>query len=73
MTHISSETPDRLLAAAEAAVLLGLPVSSFWAVLAEGRIPYGVKIGRRTRWSQRALEQWIAEQHQAAQRRGGAA
>jgi len=71
MNQISSEPhePDRLLRAEESATMLGLPVSSFWALVADGRIPRGIKIGRRTRWSSRALEQWIAEHHEAAQGR----
>lgn len=71
MIQISSETQgDRLLTPLEAFAVLGLPPSSGWAELAAGRIPRGIKIGRRTRWSQRALEGWIAEQHAAAQQEG---
>ncbi len=69
MTH-SEETQtqgDRLLAAGEAFALLGVPPSSGWALLAAGKIPRPLKLGRRTRWSRVALEQWIREQHQAAQ------
>lgn len=71
MTQISSEThePDRLLDAGAAARLLGLPISSLWSLVASGCLPRQIKIGRRSRWSQRALEQWIAEQHEAAQGR----
>ncbi len=58
---------DRLLAVDEAARMLGLPVSSLWALLAEGRVPRPVRIGRRTRWSERGLEVWIRDQHRAAQ------
>lgn len=58
---------DRLLTPGEAFERLGLPPSSGWALLAQGRIPRPIRIGRRTRWSERALEQWIREQHQAAQ------
>lgn len=64
---ISEETADRLLTPQEAFTLLGLPQSSGWALVADGTIPRGIKIGRRTRWSKRALEQWIATQHKAAQ------
>jgi predicted DNA-binding transcriptional regulator AlpA len=48
--------------------MLGLPTSSGWALVAAGRIPQPIKIGRRTRWSQRLLQTWIAEQSEAAQR-----
>ena len=58
---------ERLLSALEAFELLGLAPSSAWALLKAGRIPRPIKIGRRSKWSQRALEQWIEEQHQAAQ------
>lgn len=60
-------THDRLLRVEEAAAMLGLPVSSFWALIASGQIPRGIKIGRRTRWSLRGVEAWIAEQSAAAQ------
>lgn len=60
-------THDRLLRVEESAAMLGLPVSSFWALVASGRLPRGIKIGRRTRWSLRGLEAWIAEQSTAAQ------
>ena len=62
---------DRLLSVDAAAELLDLPVSSFWQLLARGQLPAGIKLGRRTRWSRRALERWISEQHQAAQAAGG--
>ncbi len=65
--HADHHAHDRLLRAEESATMLGLPVSSFWALVADGRIPRGIKIGRRTRWSCRVLEEWIAEQSAAAQ------
>jgi predicted DNA-binding transcriptional regulator AlpA len=69
MLTISDETsPDRLLKPEEAFEMLGLPTSSGWALVAAGRIPQPIKIGRRTRWSQRLLQTWIAEQSEAAQR-----
>ncbi len=68
--HADSHVHDRLLRAEESATMLGLPLSSFWALVAEGRIPRGIKIGRRTRWSCRVLEGWIAEQSAAAQAGG---
>jgi prophage regulatory protein len=61
------EMGDRLLGVDDAARLLGLPISSLYALLAEGRVPRPVKIGRRVRWSQAGLEDWIRKQHQAAQ------
>jgi predicted DNA-binding transcriptional regulator AlpA len=59
--------PDRLLTSREAFPMLGLAESSGWAALAEGRIPQPIRIGRRTRWSCRGLQAWIAEQSAAAQ------
>ena len=53
--HADHHVHDRLLRAEESATMLGLPVSSFWALVADGRIPRGIKIGRRTRWSCRVL------------------
>ena len=58
---------ERLLSAGEAFELLGLPPSSGWALLALGRIPRPIKIGRRSRWSRSELGRWIEEQHRAAQ------
>jgi len=58
---------DRLLTPTETFRVLGLANSSGWAAAAAGRIPRPIRIGRRTRWSARALERWIEEQHQAAQ------
>lgn len=64
------DTSDRLLTALESASLLALPESSFWAISADAAagLPRPIKIGRRSRWSRRALEQWIREQHAAAQK-----
>lgn len=59
--------PDRLLTPGETFSLLSVADSSGWALLAQDRIPRPIKIGRRTRWSRRALEEWIADQHKAAQ------
>lgn len=67
MMHGDTQEHDRLLGVQEAAAVLGLPISSLWALVAEGRLPRQIKIGRRSRWSRRALEEWIAQQHQAAQ------
>jgi predicted DNA-binding transcriptional regulator AlpA len=65
--QIDTDVRDELLDASQAFQMLGLPTSSGWALVARGAIPRGIKIGRRTRWSRRALEQWIQEQHAAAQ------
>lgn len=62
-----SEAHDQLLAPEDAFRLLGVATSSGWALLAAGRIPRPIKIGRRTRWSRRVLEQWIADESSAAQ------
>ena len=51
--------------------MLGLPVSSGWAALQQDRIPRPIRIGRRTRWSMRGLQAWIAEQSAAAQQHRG--
>jgi len=70
-TQILTETDqalDRLLTPTEAFRVLGLANSSGWAAASSGRIPRPIRIGRRTRWSARALERWIEEQHVEAQR-----
>ena len=73
MSANPEEVPcDRLLKVEEAADMLGLPQSSFWALLAQGAVPRQIKIGRRSRWSSRELQAWIAEQSAAAQREGAA-
>ncbi len=65
--EIEEKKEDRLLTPGEAFSALGLPPSSGWALLARGAIPRPIRLGRRTRWSRRAIEKWIEEQHQAAQ------
>ena len=68
MSEISEETAhDRLLGPSDAFAMLGLPLSSGWAALRQGRIPQPIRIGRRTRWSCCGLQAWIAEQSVAAQ------
>jgi predicted DNA-binding transcriptional regulator AlpA len=56
-----------LLPPADAARLLGLAQSSFFALVAEGALPRPIKIGRRARWARKELENWIQEQHERAQ------
>jgi predicted DNA-binding transcriptional regulator AlpA len=58
---------DELLPPADAARTLGLPISSFFYLVSAGELPRPIKIGRRSRWSRRMLEDWIEEQHTAAQ------
>ena len=48
-----------LLSAKNAAKLLGIGSSHFWALHSSGRLgPLPVKLGRRTLWNRRDLEKW---------------
>lgn len=57
---ISSSTP-LLIDARDAARLLGVSRSTFWAMLSAGRIPTPVfRAGRVVRWDRREIEQWVS-------------
>ncbi len=52
---------ERLLTAKEVAELLALPESWVREATREGRLPH-LSLGRYRRYSQRAIEAWLAEQ-----------
>jgi excisionase family DNA binding protein len=61
---------DRLLLRpSEAAELVALGRSKFYALLRDGRIPGVIRIGRSVRISKMALEAWVNAQVQADERR----
>ena len=52
-----------LLSAKEAAKLLGICRNHFYALHNNGRLgPLPIRLGRRTLWSRKELETWIAEE-----------
>jgi excisionase family DNA binding protein len=56
--------PDRepeLLRVSEAAKILGVGITTMWALMQHGELP-SVRIGRSRRIPTRALRQWIEEQ-----------
>lgn len=48
-----------LLNAEQAAALCSIAPSSWWALNSAGRIPQGVRLGKRRLWSRTELESWI--------------
>jgi excisionase family DNA binding protein len=53
---IASLTMD----AVQAAKLIGISNTHFWAMLSSGRIPPGFRLGRRRLWAVDDLRAWIA-------------
>ena len=52
-----------LLSAKEAAKLLGVCRNHFYALHNSGRLgPLPIRLGRRTLWSRKELEAWIADE-----------
>jgi predicted DNA-binding transcriptional regulator AlpA len=50
-----------LLSAKEAAKLLSISCGHFWGLHNSGRLgPMPIKLGRRTLWSRKELEAWVA-------------
>jgi excisionase family DNA binding protein len=49
-----------LLPAREVAKLLGISVRHVWALLAEGRLPRPLRLGRAVRWNVDELRAWLA-------------
>jgi len=45
--------------APEVAKLLGISVRHVWALLAQGRIPRPVRLGRSVRWNLDELRNWL--------------
>ena len=49
-----------LLSAADAAKLLGIGKTHFWAMHSSGKLgPSPVRLGRRTLWVRKNLEKWV--------------
>lgn len=64
-----------LLPAAEAAKLLGIGKTKFYALHASGRLPLPIRLGSKcARWSKLELEEWISckcpPRHEWESRRG---
>jgi len=50
--------------------MLGISVRHLHAMVAVGRLPRPVKIGKSARWQREAIERWLADEHQRANGRG---
>jgi len=46
--------------ASEVAKILGISVRHVWALLAQGRLPRPVRLGRSVRWNVEELRAWLA-------------
>ena len=56
------KAPDRLLTRQAVSDLVGFQTTSLYCKIAAGEFPPPVKIGRCSRWSERAVADWIEEQ-----------
>lgn len=54
--------PDRLLTRQVVSEMVGFKTTAIYAKIAAGEFPRPVKIGRCSRWSERAVAEWIEEQ-----------
>ena len=59
-----------LVAANDAAELLGMSRSFFYENVSTGRIPPPVKIGKKSLWSTERLSQWARTEQEKAERVG---
>ncbi|SDB03718.1 helix-turn-helix transcriptional regulator [Bauldia litoralis] len=57
-----SDNPDRLLRIAEVKGIVGLGHTSIYARIAAGEFPRPIKVGSRTLWSYREVQDWIVRQ-----------
>ena len=58
-TH-GSESACLAVPAAEVAKILGISVRHVWALLADGRLPKPVRLGRAVRWNVDELRDWLS-------------
>lgn len=54
------ETACLAVPVTEVAKLLGVSVRHVWALLADGRLPRPVRLGRAVRWNVDELRDWLA-------------
>ena len=59
---MSNTAPDRLLTRQVVSEMVGFKTTALYAKISAGDFPKPVKIGRCSRWSERAVAQWIEEQ-----------
>lgn len=57
-----NDEPDRLLKQRKVVDLVGFSRPTIYKKIADGKFPRPVKIGRASRWSERAISAWIEEQ-----------
>ena len=68
--RVEQRVPERLLLnVKEVAELLGISERMVWKMASCRELPAPLRIGRSQRWSKKALEEWVAERHEAAQRK----
>ena len=68
--RVEQRVPERLLLnVREVAELLGISERTVWKMASCHELPAPLRIGRSQRWSKKALEEWIADRHKAAQRK----
>lgn len=61
MTNSATSSASLLIDARDAARLLGISRSSFWSLLAAGRVPPPVfRAGRVVRWNRQEIESWVS-------------
>ena len=65
------EHASALLSARDAATMLGISQRHYHTMVAGGRLPKPIKLGRSARWSRAALVEWI--EREQAQAEGGEA
>jgi excisionase family DNA binding protein len=66
----ASERAPELLSARNAAALLGISQRHLHAMVASGRLPKPIKLGRSARWSRAALLDWIEREQAQAEGSG---
>ena len=68
--RVEQRVPERLLLnVREVAELLGISERTGWKLASRRELLAPLRIGRSQRWSKKALEEWAAERHEAAQRK----
>ena len=68
--RVEQRVPERLLLNVRGvSELLGISERTVWKMASCRELPAPLRIGRSQRWSKKALEEWVAERHEAAQRK----
>lgn len=59
---MTNTAPDRLLTRQAVSAMIGFQTTALYGKIAAGDFPRPVKIGRCSRWSERAVAAWVEEQ-----------